>query len=496
MASKRDDCLDKIARLGGMSREAAERLLDGVDGMADAQRQAGAADPAFAAAFDLAGRFKQAAKDARLDALRNVAARNTILERIEAEGGIENAAAVLRSIMHWVPGARRLDSIQGQWHGLSKQWLAVVGNELRQKGLWSIAKSGELDREVSRAMWDLNEKGQSSFAGSNDPAEQIASAFKPALDLAKDRMNNAGAHIGTATDFVMHTSWNPRQLRAAAGPGSSIDDSFGVFLKDMTAWASEKTYEHLKPEFAGDLEAAKVKFWRSFYEATMSGIHMGRPDGLMDDGSGYIAPGYEGSRNIAKAASQARVAFFKDADSWHEAMQKYGGAGTLALKLSSTLNQSARAVGLMERLGTNPQGNFETIVRRLEEKYRTDDGLSKFQDKVHGLQMVLDRLTGKANRPANAFAAQLFEYAMTYEAMIHLGGVAVTHVAAGPATCAGTGTATRPVYTGSAALSLAAATCAGGAAQVVGEPHDSEGEPGEREVGGYINSHFQPRRRR
>lgn len=432
-----DECVARVAKLGAVSEAEARQILQQVDDLAQAKRLAGEADPAMAAAYDLAGRIKQAARDTRLDALRNLAIRRQVLTRIDTEGGLAKAADVLRSTLHWVPGATRLDSVEGLWHGTSKSWQAVVGNKLRQAGLDRAALSGELDKDVARHMWDMNAKGDGAEAPGKSPAAQIANALKPALDLARARMNAAGAHIGTALDYVTHTNWDPRQLRLAAGKGATPDEAFASWWAKDGPRMADKTLEHLVPEGTETLAEAKLRFARSLFDATASGVHMTHPSlgGLADDGTGYIPPAYEGSRNIARGVSQSRTVFWKDSDSWLDHMQEFGGGHGLYAQTMQSLNSAARNMALMDRLGTNPKGNLATIVRRVQETYRADlDGLAQFNSKIAGLDNVLARLDGTANMPHNADWARRFEYAMTLEATAHLGGVSVTHIAAAPAT--------------------------------------------------------------
>ena len=151
---------------------------------------------------------------------------------------------------------------------------------------------------------------------------------------------------------------------------------------------AEKTFEHLVPKDGETREEAKMRFARSVYDATVTGIHLGRPgiSAFDDDGAGFIPPAYEGTRNIAKGVSQQRVIFWKDAESWHDHMKEFGGMQSIYGQTMNSLNQAARGVALMERLGTNPAGNLNSIVRRIEETYREDlDGLKKFQSSIAGI---------------------------------------------------------------------------------------------------------------
>ena len=442
MASRKDECVAKIARLGNISAEEAERLLDGVDDLADAKRQAGSADPAMEAAFEVAGHFKEAAKQTRLDTVRNTAKRARVLARVADETNYTDgkaAAYVLRSELYWVPGAKSMNSLESQWHGTARQWIAAVGNELRQEGLWGTFKNGLVDRDLSRALYDMSQKGIRTDPSASTPAEKIANAVKPALELARERQNAAGAHIGNAEDFIMHTSWDSRQMRAAGGPGADESAAFAAWWQYVEPRTADKTFDHLRLERPNDWEAAKLKFARSFYNAVVSGIHLGggRLDGLADDGAGYIPPQYEGTRNIAKGVSQQRVWFPRDADAWYDVMQKFGGTGTLALKLSNYLNSAARNTALMSKFGTNPRGNFNQVVAEIEKNFRYRnqlDQLEKFRNSVGHLNNTFDRLDGEANRPANQLWAALTRYALSAEAMAHLGGVQITHIAAAPMT--------------------------------------------------------------
>lgn len=443
MASKRDDCIKKIADLGGISEAASAKILDDVDGLAQAKRMAGEADPTLSAAYELAGKFKQAAKDARLDAVRNAAARGKMMDRVRENGGIKTAAKTIQSRLYWTPASKNLDSIESRWKGLARQWLAVTGNKLRQEGLWDMAVSGHLDREIDREIWKINETG--NLPKGDRPEEKIAAAFWPALEVARNRLNAAGAHIGKALDYVMHTNWDPRQLRLSAGKGATPDEAFAAWWAKDGPRMSEKTFEHLTPKNGETMEEAKLRFARSVFDASITGIHLERPGvgGFEDDGAGYIPSAYEGTGNIAKGVSQQRVIFWKDADSWHDHMTEFGGGRSRAQQFSNTLNQAARNVALMTELGTNSAGNFNIVIRRIEEEYRSKDpdGVKKFQDSVSGdrtnpkfLDNVLARLDGSATRPANAKAAQLFEYAAHLESMSHLGGVGITHAVAAPGT--------------------------------------------------------------
>jgi len=444
-----EDCVARIAKAGGISKEMARELFSQVHDLAEAKKLTGEKGPELAAALELAGKFKEEAKNKKLDALRNAAIRTQIIARTDTEGGIKGAGYMLRTLLHWMPGAKFQNSIESMWHSTQHIWQSAVGNKLRQEGLENVAISGGLDYDVGEEMWKWNaakEEGKAAFVPSNSVGAKIAAAISPALDLMKERMNAAGAHIGTAFDYVTKTNWDSRQLRLAAGKGADIDTAFQAWWKVDGPRMAEKTFDGLVPKEGETIAQARERFGRSVYEATVTGVHNAGPTasfvGQAADDSGYVPPAYEGTRNLAKAASHQRVIYWKDSKAWVDHMREFGGGQSIYAQTMQTLAQGARSVALMEKLGTNPAGNLNTIIRRIEEKYRSDaDGLTQFRKDIASvpylrgsLQDVMGKLDGTANIPANQSAAEIFNTVMTAEAMAHLGGVSVTHLAAAPMT--------------------------------------------------------------
>ena len=168
------------------------------------------------------------------------------------------------------------------------------------------------------------------------------------------------------------------------------------------------------------------------FDALVSGVHMtsAGANGLATDGAGYVAPAFEGTRNLAKKLSQPRVIHYRDAQAWIEHQQQFGASTSLTAGVMRTLDQSARQVALMEKLGTNPSANLNLVLRKIEETYRSDlDRLKTFQSKIAGLRNVMGRLDGSLNIPENEMTARIGADVRTFETMGSLGGVGVTHFA-------------------------------------------------------------------
>lgn len=424
-------CLAQIAERGRMTDGEAKQILQETVDRAELMRMTGEPDAFVQAASELAGRMKETAKRNQVDALRNAAARNKILAEIDTAGGIKTAASTLRDLMHGTNKGSR-DSIEAQWKGLTSSWQAALSWQLHSAGIEKAAVSGAMDKDIARELWDLRKIGPSKPEGAtgNNPARQAAQAVVKIMDNVKDRLNEAGARIADATDYVAHTEHDARRMRAAGGAGATPDQAFGAWWKAEQPRWSEETFRDLTSREGETQQQARDRFGRSVFDALVSGRHM-TPDGafgIKDDT--YVPPAFEGTRNIAKKLSQPRVIHYKDADAWLDHMQQFGSSSSLVGGVMGTLDSSARSLSLMERLGTNPTANFNQIIDRVQDRYRSDlDGLAAFKDKISGLNNVMGRLDGSLNIPANEMWASIGATTRTMETTSSLGGVGVTHFA-------------------------------------------------------------------
>lgn len=427
-------CLNRIAKAGGRSAAEARRILEEVHDRAETLGKEGAQDTFMQAAQELADKVREAARQTRLDALRNAKVRASIMDQVDAGGGIGTAADTIRSVLHGTNAGAR-DSVEARWRGVSAGWQAALSWALKKAGVEHAAITGEMDRDIAREMWAMN-AGQADKATRNGPARQAAQAMVKMLDQMRERLNQAGAHIGDAVDYVTHTSHDPAKLRAATGRmRDPVDQAFAQWWKDTEPKLAEKTFEGVTPKDGESMDAARERFGRSVFEALVSGIHMteGRAfgeKGFLPTGSSFVPPSFEGTGNLARKLSEGRTLFWKDADSWHDYMSKYGGQKSLAQGVMGSVDRGARKLALMEKLGTNPAGNLNLVLRRIQEKYRGDlDGIAKFQNKLSGLDNVMAHLDGSANVPANQMAARIAASVRTGETMADLGGVGITHFA-------------------------------------------------------------------
>src|SRR5512135_2369416 len=431
-------CIAEVAAKAALSEDEAWNVIQDVANRGEQLRKQNIGGAFVRAADDLATRERAAAAQNKADAFRNALAVKGIVDRVRSEGGIENAHKTISSMLYMRHGSTSYENVESNHRQLLSRLLGVLDNKLRQGGVYELALKNDLEHEyrVAEHIWQANETKSPVKVSENDPASLEADALRRPLDYVRDRLNALGAHIGDAIDYVGHTNWDTRQLQNSGGPGATFDEGFAEWMKNDFPRMAEKTFEHLTPEEGETMEQAKVKFLRSVYAATRTGVHKQGPHGaLPDDGTGYIPSEYEGTSNIARRVSHERVIYWKDAKSWVDHQQQYGGGASLLEQTVRSLSRASRDIALMDKFATNPEAVLNRAIDQIGEDYREHPAQKAFTTKQAAeLRNVMGDLTGRLSIPINEDMANLWRSLSSYEASIHLGGVSIPHVVGMPLT--------------------------------------------------------------
>ena len=170
-------------------------------------------------------------------------------------------------------------------------------------------------------------------------------------------LNDRGANIPKLWGWVVKHSHDQFNVRNAA-------ETLGIKMDDIDADVNMK---------GTDINYNKnYKAWRNFVEPKLDQRTFDTVDNIDEfmvevynslvGNKIQIADGVNvfGSRNVAKASGGKRVLHFRSAAEWFTYHEKFGN-GNLQETFLSGLMTAGRNIGMIDRLGTNPKKNFESI---------------------------------------------------------------------------------------------------------------------------------------
>lgn len=321
----------------------------------------------------------------------------------EAEG----LRALLTGSIRAKAGARASAALEQRV--LTNTYLGSLTTELDRAGLTDAWRTGSLDLEVARALWQMNQPTP-NLAGLPAEAVGIAKAVHRVQEAARADANKAGAWIGKLEGWVVSQSHDAWKLMRSGF------DTWRQSIEPRLDWA--------RIEAERGPIADRAKWLGEVYANLASGVHLTARGASKTDG-------FKGPRNLAKGMSEERVLHFRDADAWHEYNQQFG-RGSLREAVFHGLQSSARNTGLMRVFGTNPEAMFNRVTGELREAIRktgTAEDSRKFDAAVNGwLRNRLAEITGEVNRPVNATVARYSANVRGWQSMAKLGGAVISSV--------------------------------------------------------------------
>ena len=408
-------------------------------------------DEAYAqAAAEYATNQKIAAAIKHEDALRNRTARDR--QTLALDQGADTLKTLWKRMENTVSWGARWDNainMQSESRQLHAQLIAGVRQKIIAAGAWAPYRKGEMDRDLIDRVFRLS-NGERLGTDVRDKVAQII--YDAQMDL-RDRLNSVGAHIAKGTDRPGAAVWDLHALRRGGHGGEAVIDAdaarstFMDFFESRLNW--DRVMEHARTNSTDESklqmdespEEWKQRILESSWNAMVTGVRKEQP------GQEGFGGAYEGGMNVAKAVSEDRLFFFKDGQSWFEAMQRYGAARTFHENLMMSMQRGARDYAIMKTWGPAGWGNAKRVAQSLYEKYRdTDiDGASAFWGKLEqrgGFEQQFRRFDGTYGAPLQGkdwVVDASHNIRMFYDTTL-LGGVGLTHLMSLPATL---GSATR-----------------------------------------------------
>jgi hypothetical protein len=424
--SNYERCIARIATRGSIGKEEARSLLEAVAEAGEKQRRLGVPDPIASAAFDLAQDLATKAEARKADAIYNAGIRSARMAEA-TQGGLKGAMARLHSTLYWMPGTQFKGNVQTLMRTLANDWLSVLHAGLDKIGAQKVAEAGDQFIPIAEEIWNVRNGGKAPTTGT---VGQVAKLIMDLQEAMRSRLNSVGGRIKDANDWIAQTSHDADLLRRRdrgqpAKP--NYDDAYQAWRDFVQSRLDDaKTFEKVDD---------REKFLRNVYDGLTTGVHIA---GAEPAGT---APWFEGSSNIARKVSQSRELFWKDGRSWAEYMNRYGVAQDWAELMVKAAQSNARTASLMQFWGSNPAGNMNMVMRRIEEQYRgtNPDDVIKFkkqQNSYYGINIgnVMSRLDGTASLARNEMASQIGNTVRQFYNMVYLGAVGIPHLSALPST--------------------------------------------------------------
>ena len=318
------------------------------------------------------------------------------------------------------PGAR--DSASAKQEAYRGKYVGGFIAALQQSGLTEYVSTrlrdlvnpnrwgkGPLDDKVAVELWEITAEGGKPGKTGSKEAQALAKIIHQFQELARADLNRLGAYIGKIPGYIVAQTHDMSRI-ANGGFENWRALAEKTFGNDMT-------YQNLK--LTGDAAkdtAIKETFWRGIYYELSTGEHF----------SATGESGFKGAGNMAKKVSQHRTLHPNSALDWVAYNDQFGSSSLMEAVISG-LERHAKSAGLMEKFGTNPRSQFESLIAAAR-KHDMEHGLPVDPRTGKGgfSSRLWDVMDGTADIPARLGVAKLASATRAVIGMAKLGGAVLS----------------------------------------------------------------------
>jgi hypothetical protein len=405
-------CFDLVSQnVEGLTQKELDEILDMLKQRQLRKMQQGkSADVAAAeAGRELSDTLAAAASIEKRNAAINLRIRTEALDYLSTTWQDDPTEGVL-SLLYGSPknrfGARA--SVNAAQDAHFRRFIAGVQGDLEKAGLFDVLRRGDMDLDVWRAMWSLDD--EAALKSFPRQAVEVANILNKWKEVARIEANRYGAWIGKEKNHVIRRSHNPDRI------SSEGEKAWKEFMRphmDMS-----RMFPDGPPENLDD-------WLHETYMNLTTGVRL-----TGEDGTRMAA--FKGPGNLAKKVSQERVIHFRDADSDFEYTRRFG-YGNLRESYVQDLHRSAESTGLMQVLGTNPEANLKSIVTATRERLSRADpeALKTFDRQTRGgtrIENAYREVSGYTRRVASQRLAAIGAGLRVWNTLTGLGGAVVSAV--------------------------------------------------------------------
>jgi hypothetical protein len=220
-------------------------------------------------------------------------------------------------------------------------------------------------------------------------AREMADVMGRVMEMARQRFNAAGGHIGKLESYVFPQSHDQRLVNAV----------------DVDTW---RDFGPVQRARVMDFETGEIATGARRAEI-LGAVH----ETVRTDGAARLSPGASGQGALANRRADPRVVHFDNADDWMEYQQRFGGGDNVYNIFTNHIEHMLRDIALMEELGPNPSATvaFQKDWLRKSARAKGDQKAIDNQERGPGkLGRLYDEITGASRvvenrRMALAFSA-------------------------------------------------------------------------------------------
>ena len=227
----------------------------------------------------------------------------------------------------------------------------------------------------------------------NPTAKSISNKMGEVFEGMRERFNRSGGDIGKLDDWALPQTHSAEKM-VIVGRDRWVDDAMNNINRDK--------YIHEDGRLYSDDELKDLLKY-SFDSITSNGankLEIGRQS-------------FGGNSKVTSRHSESRVLHFKDADSWLDYQEKYGGMQFVDL-VEAHVNGLSKDIALVENLGSNPKGAMKILMDAAKQKdWEKGVELNNTTKALNRSQVMFDEFMG-ANMPENEVLANL---GLTYRSM-------------------------------------------------------------------------------
>jgi len=251
-------------------------------------------------------------------------------------------------------GAR--DSVAAAQDAYYKNLVVSFNAKLKEAGVDDLfAKAtSDIEKKISRVIWELGEG--KAITEKNSDIVKLAKVIEDFSETVRKKYNNYGANIDKLPGWIIRQSSDPFQLRNALDVinvknNVKSKSSNGSADTNLQAWKDyiKPRLDHKRTFFETD-EANIDDFLDNAYHSLI------RNENQIVNSAGETF----GAKSMVKKMGAKRVLHFKSSDDWYDYNAMFGGQN-LKESIFSGFHVAGKNVGMMSKLGSNPQNNYKKI---------------------------------------------------------------------------------------------------------------------------------------